>query len=101
MKMLSMTTTSLLKRSKKKGQKLIIDALKAKLDHEAQTIASIQESTGKEVDALPVLHQVVRSILLRNIDKLWQEHLLSIDHLRTEVNMRVVGQKRPSFRVQT
>ncbi|MCB1081894.1 MAG: preprotein translocase subunit SecA [Chlamydiia bacterium] len=78
-----------------KGTKLLADALKAKLDHEGKTIASIQESVGKEVDALPVLHEVVRSILLRNIDKLWQEHLLSIDHLRTEVNMRVVGQKDP------
>lgn len=79
----------------KKGAKLIINALKAKLDHEAQTIASIQEKGGKEINAFPVLYQVVRSILLRNIDKLWQEHLLSIDHLRTEVNMRVVGQKDP------
>ncbi|MDN3508812.1 MAG: preprotein translocase subunit SecA [Candidatus Neptunochlamydia sp.] len=79
----------------KKGAQLIIDALKAKLDHEAQTIASIQENAGKEIDPFPVLHQVVRSILLKNIDKLWQEHLLSIDHLRIEVNMRVVGQKDP------
>src|SRR5690606_24272740 len=54
-----------------------------------------QEGAGKEVNALPVLNEVVRSILLRNIDKLWQDHLLSIDHLRTEVNMRVVGQKDP------
>lgn len=79
----------------KKGAELIIRALKEKLDHEAHTIAAIQESAGKEIDAIPVLHEVVRSILLRNIDKLWQEHLLSIDHLRTEVNMRVVGQKDP------
>jgi preprotein translocase subunit SecA len=79
----------------KKGLELITDALKAKLDHEAHTIATIQESVGKEINALPVLHEVIRSILLRNIDKLWQEHLLSIDHLRTEVNMRVIGQKDP------
>ncbi|QVL57651.1 MAG: preprotein translocase subunit SecA [Simkaniaceae bacterium] len=79
----------------KKGAALIVDALKAKLDHEAHTIATIQEEAGKEVNAFPVLHEVVRSILLRNIDKLWQDHLLSIDHLRTEVNMRVVGQKDP------
>lgn len=78
-----------------KGSTLVIDALKAKLDHEAHTIAAIQEGAGKEVNAMPVLHEVVRGILLRNIDKLWQDHLLSIDHLRTEVNMRVVGQKDP------
>lgn len=79
----------------KKGSELIIEALQAKLNHEIYTIATIQENAGKEVNALPVLQEVIRSILLRNIDKLWQEHLLAIDHLRTEVNMRVVGQKDP------
>jgi len=79
----------------KKASEQVVDTFKAKLDHEAHTIASIQEGAGKEVNAYPVLYDVVRSILLRNIDKLWQEHLLSIDHLRTEVNMRVVGQKDP------
>ncbi len=79
----------------KKASEQVVDTFKAKLDHEAHTIASIQEDAGKEVNAHPVLYEVVRSILLRNIDKLWQDHLLSIDHLRTEVNMRVVGQKDP------
>ncbi|MCB1106746.1 MAG: preprotein translocase subunit SecA [Chlamydiia bacterium] len=79
----------------KKAIEQVIDAFKAKMAHEAHTIASIQEETGKEINTDSVLHEVVRSILLRNIDKLWQEHLLSIDHLRTEVNMRVVGQKDP------
>lgn len=79
----------------KKGASLVINAFQAKLDHETQTITSIQEKTGKEIDPLFVLGQVIRSILLRSIDKLWQEHLLSIDHLRTEVNMRVIGQKDP------
>ncbi|MEM8727113.1 MAG: preprotein translocase subunit SecA [Chlamydiota bacterium] len=80
---------------KKKGGRLIIDALKAKLDHEAQIITSFRENVGQEIDASRLLHQVIRSILLENIDKFWQQHLLSIDHLRIEVNMRVVGQKDP------
>ncbi len=42
-----------------------------------------------------VLREVVRSLLIRNIDRLWQEHLLQIDHLRTEVHLRSVGQKDP------
>jgi len=75
--------------------KKILKAFNHKLDLEMQTIATIQEAAGREVDAMPVLKEVVCSLLLRNIDKLWQEHLLSIDHLRTEVNMRVVGQKDP------
>ncbi|HEY2810018.1 MAG TPA: preprotein translocase subunit SecA [Rhabdochlamydiaceae bacterium] len=44
---------------------------------------------------LDILKQIVRSILIRNIDKLWQEHLLQIDYLRTEVHLRSVGQKDP------
>ena len=79
----------------KKAAGQVIDAFKAKMDHESHTIASIQEGAGKEVNPLPVLQEVVRSLLLQNIDKLWKEHLLAIDHLRTEVNMRVVGQKDP------
>lgn len=78
-----------------KAAEKIINAFNAKLSHEIQTIAAIQEEAGKEINAMPVLHEVIRNILLQNIDKLWQDHLLSIDHLRTEVNMRVIGQKDP------
>lgn len=78
-----------------KASQMILTTFNHKIDHEAETIASIQEGAGKEVDAIPVLKEVIRSLLLRNIDRLWQDHLLSIDHLRTEVNMRVVGQKDP------
>jgi preprotein translocase subunit SecA len=45
--------------------------------------------------AASILNEVLRSLLIRNIDRLWQEHLLSIDHLRTEVFLRAVGQKDP------
>lgn len=76
------------------AQKIIL-SLRNKLDHEAKTIGMIQENSEKEVNPEPVLKEIIRSILLRNIDRLWQDHLLSIDHLRTEVSMRVVGQKDP------
>ena len=33
--------------------------------------------------------------MIRKIDHLWIEHLLTIDHLRTDVHMRTVGQKDP------
>ncbi len=42
-----------------------------------------------------ILREVVRNLLIRNVDRLWQEHLLHIDHLRTEVHIRSVGQKDP------
>lgn len=54
-------------------------------------------ATRAPVNSTPdeVLHEVLRSILIRSIDRLWQEHLLHIDHLRTEVSLRSIGQKDP------
>jgi preprotein translocase subunit SecA len=78
-----------------KAAKMIIDAFKKKLDLEANTIASVQEAAGKEVNPVSILQEVIKSLLIANIDREWQEHLLAIDHLRTDVNLRVVGQKDP------
>ena len=79
----------------KKGEVLVVGAFKAKIAYESQTVQTIQEKIGKEMNASSILCAIVRNILLLKIDKLWQEHLLFIDHLRTEVNMRVIGQKDP------
>jgi len=37
----------------------------------------------------------IRNLMVREIDHFWQEHLLTMDHLRADVNMRSVGQKDP------
>lgn len=42
-----------------------------------------------------LLAEIVRNILIRTLDRMWQEHLLHIDHLRTEVSLRSIGQKDP------
>ena len=42
-----------------------------------------------------VLKEVIRNLMVRKIDQSWQEHLLRIDHLRSDVHMRTVGQKDP------
>lgn len=68
---------------------------RAKLEHEAQLIAAIQKVAERDVDPVAVLTDIIRNILLSRVDKQWQEHLLAIDNLRSEVNMRVVGQKDP------
>lgn len=41
------------------------------------------------------INEAVRNLIIRKIDSLWQEHLLRMDHLRTDVNLRVAGQKDP------
>lgn len=70
-----------------------------KITHEAEKIASAQSlfANQPQVKMKPdeILREVIRSLLTRNIDRLWQEHLLHIDHLRTEVHLRSVGQKDP------
>jgi preprotein translocase subunit SecA len=42
-----------------------------------------------------ILLEVLRNLMIRKIDQQWQDHLLSIDHLRAEIQLRSVGQKDP------
>lgn len=72
-----------------------IDMFVRKLDHEAKMIAMIQAAAGKEPEPRSVLQGVLRNVFIRNIDQLWQQHLLSIDHLRTEVGLLQIAQKDP------
>ena len=37
----------------------------------------------------------MRDIMLRRLDRRWQEHLLEMDYLRSEVSLRAVAQKDP------
>lgn len=73
----------------------VLSAFKEKLKAEAGVISVMQRLSGKDIDPLTVLIDVLRSILLRSIDSKWQKHLLHIDHLRTEVSMQTVAQKDP------
>lgn len=57
--------------------------------------ALLEGKTHAPMDGGAILKEVIRNILIRNIDREWQGHLLQIDHLRTEVTMRAVGQKDP------
>lgn len=45
--------------------------------------------------ASPPAHEAVRNLMIKKIDQLWQEHLLRMDHLRSDVNLRTVGQRDP------
>lgn len=73
----------------------VVEVFKQKMEHEARTIMMLQKEAKQQVDPRYVLRDVIRSILLKNVDQLWQDHLHNIDHLRTEVGMRAHGQKDP------
>lgn len=65
----------------------VINAFKEKLARENKKIAGAQERNPAE--------EAVRNLLIRHIDHRWQEHLLAMDHLRSDVNLRAVGQRDP------
>lgn len=69
------------------------EALKAKMDFERQKASSLPPELDQAHKN--VLDRGVRGLMVRKVDQLWQEHLLEMDNLRTEVSMRTVGQKDP------
>ncbi len=80
------------------AQNKISETFEQKIAHEKAIIQQTEdqfESQENKINADAILSDVIRSVLIRNIDKYWQEHLLHIDHLRTEVHLRSVGQKDP------
>ncbi|MEX2305527.1 MAG: SEC-C metal-binding domain-containing protein, partial [Waddliaceae bacterium] len=40
-------------------------------------------------------NEAIRNTMIRVIDKYWQEHLLAMDHLRSDVNLRTIAQRDP------
>ena len=77
----------------------VLEAFKHKLKHQKNALSEMHKAMNpdskQEVDADSIMSEVSRSLLIRNIDGRWQEHLLHIDHLRTEVSVRSIGQKDP------
>jgi preprotein translocase subunit SecA len=76
----------------------VCEVFSHKMENEKARIQKMQEylppqTTRSSPDA--ILKGILRNILIFNIDRRWQEHLLHIDHLRTEVHLRAVGQKDP------
>lgn len=75
--------------------KRVVLAFSKKISYQAKQIGSLREDLADEEKAKGVLREVVRNMMVRKADQLWQEHLLSIDHLRSDIQMRTVGQKDP------
>lgn len=74
----------------------IIEAFKEKLERENHKIELIHQANPDmpKPSKSPAL-EAVRGLMVRKIDQLWQEHLLQMDHLRSDVNLRSVGQRDP------
>lgn len=78
---------------------VVMEAFENHLGSLKGQIESFKEAFGgeKAKDLVPVevLNRGLRPLLLRHLDQMWQEHLMSIEHLQTEVNLQSLGQKDP------
>jgi preprotein translocase subunit SecA len=70
-------------------------AFQEKLKTQKELLAQFRPDLKEDAKAQNILQEVIRSLMIRKIDASWQEHLLKIDHLRSDVHMRTVGQKDP------
>ncbi len=75
----------------------IITAFKKKVALQIEGIEKAKSvlKSSQEIVAEHIVYEIICNLLVRSIDRLWQEHLLNIDHLRTEVNLRSIGNKDP------
>ncbi len=73
----------------------ILEGFRQKIFFQRQLLTSFRPELNEAEKGQNVLNEVVRNLMLRKIDQLWQEHLLHVDHLRSDVHMRTVGQKDP------
>jgi preprotein translocase subunit SecA len=78
-----------------KAAEKIIAAFGQKLLFQREILVRYRPDIPDAEKAQNVLGEVIRNLMARKIDQLWQEHLLHIDHLRSDVHMRTVGQKDP------
>lgn len=77
----------------KKAEEKILKAFEEKISMEKQKARAL--ITNPDFDPDTVVDDAIKSVMIKTIDHFWQEHLLSMDHLRSDVHMRVVGQKDP------
>lgn len=75
--------------------KEVVDTFEKKLYFQKELLLSLRADLNSLENAQNLLEEVLRNLMVRKIDQLWQEHLLHIDHLRSDVHMRSVGQKDP------
>lgn len=71
----------------------VIAAFREKINYDRQQFAAMT-AKGVMVEHDPIINGI-RNLMLRNLDRRWQEHLLAMDHLRTDVSLRAVGQRDP------
>lgn len=70
----------------------VVEAFKDKLKRENAKVPPHLIASGEPPKPA---HGAVRNLMVRRTDHMWQEHLLRMDHLRSDVTLRAVGQRDP------
>lgn len=76
-----------------KAKDQIIRAFEEKFQREDAKIPYRTDPSGKP--APRPANEAIRNLMIRKLDQRWQEHLLAMDHLRSDVNLRTFGQRDP------
>ncbi|MBS0634774.1 MAG: preprotein translocase subunit SecA, partial [Verrucomicrobia bacterium] len=76
-----------------RAEEKILAEFRHKIEREKEKAAQLIQHP--DFDANKIISDAMRNIMVRTIDNLWQEHLLAMDHLRSDVSLRAVGQKDP------
>lgn len=69
----------------------VIEAFEHKVSYEKGRAQQYNSKVSPDL----MVQDAIRSVMVQKIDELWQEHLLLMDYLRSEVNLRAVAQKDP------
>lgn len=77
----------------KLAQESVIKTFEEGMSREDAKVIPLMQS-GFRLPAHPTW-EALRHLMIRKLDHHWQEHLLAMDHLRVDVNLRSVGNRDP------
>lgn len=73
----------------------IIAAFRQKVERENNKVAMSAPQGAADQPKRDPIGNAIRRMMIKELDHLWQEHLLAMDHLRSDVSMRSVAQRDP------
>lgn len=76
-------------------EQMAIDKVIEAFEHKFAAEVAKAKQVSPDWNAEGVSQDAIRSTMIHKVDELWQEHLLTMDHLRAEVSLRTVAQRDP------
>lgn len=76
-------------------EEMAVEKIIAAFEHKYENELEKAREGNPDIDADKLAQNSVRAVMLHKVDELWQDHLLTMDHLRAEVSLRTVAQRDP------